>query len=408
MKLPDITLRKGCNLQATMRFVDDHELADVRQLAFEAARIPGVDAPFALDQIAGRQKARGKLPSWAQNRDIIYPPSLSMEQCSSQATALYKASLAGEGQLMIDLTGGLGVDFSFIAQRFREAIYVERDPRLCELACHNMAALGLSHAHIVNSTAEEYLDSLPQADLIYLDPARRDAAGNRVFRLEDCTPDVTTLLPHLLAKSPRVLLKLSPMLDLHQALSRLTGVSQAHIVSTGGECKEMLLLLEAGHEGPVQVTCVNDADEPFTYSLADTATDADEWNPNGCSEKQTVYLYEPNASIMKAGCFGLLAERYGLVAVARNSHLFVCYEALPSFPGRKFVVDAVTTLNARDLKRHLQGITHACIAVRNFPMKAPELRKRLRLNDGGDTYIFATRLASGKNVLLITHKAQCR
>lgn len=400
--LPDITLSPGCDLQATLQFVSEHEKADVRRLALEAPRQSAIDLPFALDQIAGRQKATTKLPAWAATQGIIYPPSISLEQCSSQATASYKAALV-QGEVMIDLTGGFGVDCSFMASRFKRAYYVERNLLLCDIARHNFALLGLNHVQVVNAQAEDCLASLPQASLIYLDPARRDAGGNRVFRLQDCTPDVTALLPQLLSKSPRILLKLSPMLDVQQALRELHCVSDIHIVSVNGECKELLLLLSAGYDGEVHVHCIND-NESFTYSLNDTPPHAQEWNPDLNANEDHIYLYEPNASIMKAGCFDHLAQQFPVLMVARNSHLFVSTTPLPHFPGRKFIVNHITTLNDKRIKQQLGSLKQANVAVRNFPIKANELRKRLRLNDGGDTYIFATRLTSGKNVLLLCHK----
>ncbi|MBQ2490347.1 MAG: RsmD family RNA methyltransferase, partial [Muribaculaceae bacterium] len=231
-------INSDCDFQATINFVKEHAADDVQRLALEVRKYPEVDAHFALDQIAGRQKSRTKLPSWAEVDDLIFPPSVSMEQCSSEATASYKSSLVS-GEFLVDLTGGFGVDFSFLASRFSSAVYVERQEHLCHIAEHNFKVLGLSHVQVVNDDAEHYLATMPVVDLIYLDPARRDGAGNRVFRLDDCTPNVVQLLDLLLTKGQQVMIKLSPMLDVSQALRQMRSVSEVHIVSVAGECKEL-------------------------------------------------------------------------------------------------------------------------------------------------------------------------
>lgn len=395
-------INSDCDFQATINFVKEHAADDVQRLALEVRKHPEVDAHFALDQIAGRQKSRTKLPSWAEVDALIFPPSVSMEQCSSEATASYKSSLVS-GESLVDLTGGFGVDFSFLANRFSSAVYVERQEHLCHIAEHNFKVLGLSHVQVVNDDAEHYLATMPVVDLIYLDPARRDGAGNRVFRLDDCTPNVVQLLDLLLTKGRQVMIKLSPMLDVSQALRQLRGVSEVHIVSVAGECKELLLLLSAKHEGDVKIVCVNDG-QTFTYRLGEPVVMPMQWSGELPAEGD-LYLYEPNASMMKAGCFGQLAQRYGLQAVAQQSHLFVAERPISGFQGRKFVVNDITTLNSKELKQKLAGITQANVAVRNFPLKAAELAKRLRLKDGGSVYIFGTRLTNGKNVLLLCEKA---
>lgn len=395
-------INSDSDFQATINFVKEHAADDVQRLALEVRKHSEVDARFALDQIAGRQKSRTKLPSWTEVDDLIFPPSVSMEQCSSEATASYKSSLVS-GESLVDLTGGFGVDFSFLANRFSSAVYVERQEHLCHIAEHNFKELGLSHVQVVNDDAEHYLATMSVVDLIYLDPARRDGAGNRVFRLDDCTPNVVQLLDLLLTKGRQVMIKLSPMLDVSQALRQLRGVSEVHIVSVAGECKELLLLLSAKHEGDVKIVCVNDG-QTFTYRLGEPVVMPMQWSGE-LPAKGDLYLYEPNASMMKAGCFGQLAQRYGLQAVAQQSHLFVAERPISDFQGRKFVVNDITTLNSKELKQKLAGITQANVAVRNFPLKAAELAKRLRLKDGGSVYIFGTRLTNGKNVLLLCEKA---
>ena len=468
--------------QATQDFIRQHQDEDVRQLAFLGSKYPEVNMPFALDQIRGRKMAHAKLPRWASIEGIIYPPHISMEQCSSEQTALYKAELAArllglsvsssenekecekasnshfpkicefasEGAVdsefaknevtckkqqilteseanvneikqepneedfseeieFVDLTGGFGVDFSYIASRLGvKSMYVERQTHLCEAAKENFERLGLRGVMVKNEDGVKVLHEIEERlSLIFIDPARRDDAGNKVVSLQDCTPDVTLLQDEMLTKADYVIIKLSPMLDWHRAVSELNHVREVHIVSVGNECKELLLVLSAKNDlslntSSLKVFCVNDHQQ-MSYDKADESpvsiADAE------LSEMK--YLYEPNASLMKAGCFGAISQRYGLRMLAKNSHLFVSAEEsapVDEFPGRTFRILAVSSFNKKELKRHLAGITKANIATRNFPLSVAELRKRLKLKDGGDTYIFAVTLSDESKVLLIVKK----
>ena len=449
--------------QATQDFIRQHQDEDVRQLAFLGSKYPEVDMPFALDQIRGRKMARVKLPRWASLEGIIYPPHISMEQCSSESTALYKAELAArllglpasssgtemktENEIeFVDLTGGFGVDFSYIAARLGvKSMYVERQAHLCEAAKENFGRLGLKNAIVKNGDGIEVLHSfLPKKDdaasaddslgiiydqplsllktklglkLIFIDPARRDDAGNKVVSLKDCTPDVTVLQEEMFSKADYVIIKLSPMLDWHRAVSKLSHVREVHIISVNNECKELLLVLsarnmdemeassadgEVKHAGNLRIYCVNDA-QSFVCDELDMESSPVRIAPPVLEEMQ--YLYEPNASLMKAGCFGVLSGRYDARMLSKNSHLFVSQAPIEAFPGRSFRIIAVSSFNKKELKRHLSGITKANIATRNFPLSVAELRKRLKLKDGGETYIFATTLSNESHMLVITEKA---
>ena len=462
-------------IQATQDFIRQHQDDDVRQLAFLGSKYPEVDMPFALDQIRGRKMARVKLPRWASLEGIIYPPHISMEQCSSESTALYKAELAArllglpasssgtemktENEIeFVDLTGGFGVDFSYIAARLGvKSMYVERQAHLCEAAKENFGRLGLKNAIVKNGDGIEVLHSfLPKKDdaastddslgiiydqplsllktklglkLIFIDPARRDDAGNKVVSLKDCTPDVTVLQEEMLSKADYVIIKLSPMLDWHRAISELSHVREVHIISVNNECKELLLVLSARnmgdmeassadgvggteeaegtdgavkYAGKLRIYCVNDA-QSFVCDESDMETSSVKIAPSTLEEMR--YLYEPNASLMKAGCFGVLSGRYDARMLSKNSHLFVSQAPIEAFPGRSFRIIAISSFNKKELKRHLSGITKANIATRNFPLSVAELRKRLKLKDGGETYIFATTLSDESHVLVITEKA---
>lgn len=434
----------------TAEFIHEYREQDTRQLALQSARFPDVDMPYALDQIKGWQTARRKLPTWAACDGIVYPPHLSMEQCSSEPTAQYKLNLAMEwarrvdhASSMTDLTGGFGVDFSFTSCAFASATYVERNAQLCRMVEHNLPLLGIDNAKVVCADAVDYLSTLDMQTMIFLDPARRDQHGAKTVMLADCTPDVVQLLPQLLKKSRFTMLKLSPMLDWHKAVEDLQGtVCEVHIVSVGGECKELLLVLSKEIESELKVFCADlDAggsslssgsgcssssscsslssehsfprtpSSPSTPSLSASlfvyAPGASRPAPNSKLKTQnSKFLYEPNASIMKAGCFDELAAAYGVSPVSRNSHLFLSAEPVDGFPGRAFSIERVTTLNKRELRQALAGIEKANIATRNFPLSVAELRKRLKLKDGGDVYIFATTTAEGEHVLLISHKYQ--
>lgn len=492
--------------QATLDFIRQHQDDDVRQLAFLGSKYPEVDMPFALDQIRGRKMARVKLPRWASIDGIIYPPHISMEQCSSEQTALYKAELAarllglspsssengekkemesenasnlhlseicefaGKGAVdsefakneatckrqqiltelaenvnkikeehhegdfseetgFVDLTGGFGVDFSYIASRLGvKSMYVERQAHLCETAKENFGRLGLKNAIVKNGDGIEVLHSFASKKeaaaseslgitedqsqsllktnlglkLIFIDPARRDDAGNKVVSLKDCTPDVTLLQEEMLSKADYVIIKLSPMLDWHRAVSELNCVQEVHIISVNNECKELLLVLSARNMGNLRIYCVNDA-QSFVCEESDMESSSVKIAPFTLEEM--LYLYEPNASLMKAGCFGVLSERYDARMLSKNSHLFVSQAPIEAFPGRSFRIIAISSFNKKELKRHLSGITKANIATRNFPLSVAELRKRLKLKDGGETYIFATTLSDESHVLVITEKA---
>ena len=397
----------------TAEFIREYRERDIRQLALQANRFPDVDMPYALDQIQGWQIARRKLPKWAACDGVIFPPHLSMEQCSSEPTAQYKLNLAmewaervGHASSMTDLTGGFGVDFSFTSCAFAAATYVERNEQLCHIVEHNLPLLGLNNATVVCADAVEYLSTVEQQTMLFLDPARRDEHGAKTVMLADCTPDVVQLLPKLLEKSRFTMLKLSPMLDWHKAVDDLQGtVREVHIVSVGGECKELLLVLSTVVESELKVYCADlstasDTSSLFVYTPGSSAPVAN----STFNIQHSTFLHEPNASIMKAGCFDELAAAYGVSPVSRNSHLFLSDEPVEDFPGRSFVVERVTTMNKGELRKALVGIEKANIATRNFPLTVAELRKRLKIKDGGDVYIFATTTAEGEHLLLISRK----
>lgn len=413
----------------TSHFIHQHAEDDVRKLALAAHKYPDVDMPFALQQITGRQTAQRKLPSWTSNDELLYPPHLSMEQCSSEQTAHYKAKLAWQcvqsdfqnkveeqsstentallkACSLVDLTGGLGVDFSFMALPFHEAVYVERQRCLCDIAQHNLPLLGVSQAQVVCCEGEQYLQTMQPATVIYLDPARRNDAGAKTVAISDCTPNLLSLLVDLLRKSWVTLVKLSPMLDWHQAVVQLNTLSncvrQVHIIAVNNECKELLFVLSHRWQSSLAVHCVNN-EQTFVFYPQQTVASPKMSVPIG-SHLIGQYLYEPNAALMKAGCFVEIAQQFQVDKIAPNSHLYVSGHEVADFPGRKFRIKAISSMNKKMLKTQLASIRQANIATRNFPLSVAELRKRLKIREGGEVYIFATTDVEQNHWLLIGEK----
>lgn len=388
----------------TLQFILEHESDDIRQLALKAKSYPDIDMPIAIKQISGRQIAKYKIPSWHQFENIIYPKHLSMEQCSSEATALYKASLC-KGDVLIDLTGGLGVDFSFMAKNHKQAYYIETQQELTELAECNFNTLSLNQSKVIQNDAVSFLNSFEGiADTVFIDPARRSNTGKKTVLIEDCTPNLLEIDNLLNTKAQRVIIKLSPMLDISHALNSLTNITEVHIISVNNECKELLFIKDkvCKDEG-VQLICINlltnKKDEFFTFTKAEENTSlishTDE--PQG-------YIYEPNPSILKAGAYKSIGTRYGLMKLHPNSHLYTSYTLIENFPGRKFQIKEVISPNKKEIKVHLKDITQANIATRNYPFSVADIRKQTKLKEGGTDYIFATTLANEKKVLILCQK----
>lgn len=378
-------------------FIAQNRDADTKTLAL--GKVPeGIDLRYCLQQIEGRQTAQRKLPSWAKTEGIVYPKRLSMEQCSSEQTALYKQQmvkrlLPEQRHRMVDLTGGFGIDFSFMAKLFDAADYVERDEHLCEIARHNLPLLGLTNANVHCMKCEEFVDGMGTFDLIYLDPSRRDNDGRKVIALGDCSPDMEALQETLLRHARIIIVKLSPMLDIQDALRRLPTTTEVHVVSVGGECKEVLLVL-CREKTDVTYHCTNITAHPQIF-----CTSTRDAEPIIAPHPEQ-YLYEPNASILKAGVQNALCQSYGIRKLHPFSHLFTSAHFIEDFPGRTFVIEDYCSFAKRDLKRLLAGISQCNLTVRNFPATVAELRKRLKLREGGDCYLFATTLSDGSHALL--------
>ncbi|MDY6436341.1 MAG: RsmD family RNA methyltransferase [Bacteroidales bacterium] len=388
---------------ATRQFIESHLNDDVRQLAL--SKFPDdVDKALALNQIEARQILSKKVPSWASNPDLLFPRHLSIEQCSSELTAKYKASIIEGGDTFVDLTGGLGVDSYFLSEKFKTAYYVENQKELCDLAKHNFAVLGRKIT-VVNDDSESFLSNNQKFDLIFIDPARRDIYNRKMVSLHDCSPDVVHLVETHGRTSQQYLIKASPMLDISLITNELPNISEVHIVSVKNECKEVLVKIEPGFEGEIKYFCVNlvetDCNPSQTFEFSENL------EFSAVSKFATTikkYLYEPNASLMKSGAFKLISQRFAIEKLHVNSHLYTSDNLIPDFPGRIFEVVGFAPFNKKIKKELLNNITKASVATRNFPLSANELRKSLNLKESDKNYVFGTTLIGEKKVVILAKK----
>ncbi len=377
--------------RAVAEYIRLHREEDVRTLALRKDDFPPDVRHFALQQIEGWQIARHKIPLWAATDGICFPVKLSLEQCSSEMTARYKASQIGSGESFADLTGGMGVDFSFVAKNFNRSVYVERNEQLCELSRHNFPILGVTDFSVSNTSLENFVEENADAHFssIYLDPARRDGAGRKLVSIADCSPNLLEWQQRLLDMSDSLWVKYSPMLDITKALSELDCVAELHIVALENECKELLFRLNRRVDGEVCVHCVNlrkdDGLSDFSFVWGD-----EKHAPLMLTTELGRFLYEPNAAVMKSGAFKILSEKYAVGKLAVSSHLYTSDSWVEDFPGRRFEVEASFPMNKESLRKYLPKDGKVNLAVRNFPLTVEQLRAKLKLSDGGDVYLFAT------------------
>ena len=383
----------------TKQFIRENLNADVPTLALKKAPV-GTDVSLALRQIAARQLLQKKVPQWAENEDLLFPVHLSIEQCSSEAAAKYKAGLL-DGHTFADLTGGLGIDTFYISQHFQQTDYVEMQTELCDLARHNFAILK-ADVKVLNETAEDYLKRCEPKDCIFIDPARRDEHGRKTVSICDCTPDVASLQDLLRQKAKRVLIKLSPMLDISKALEELCHVKEVHVVAVANECKELDLIMERDYQGEVHFVCVNlmTNQQELCFTMAEERS-----STTRLAEGVMKYLYEPNPALMKAGCFKLLTACFDVYKLHRNSNLYTSDRLILDFPGRVFEVQDWAPYNKKVKSTLLADVKKASVAVRNFPLSVAELRKNLKIADGDENYVFATTLKGEEKIIILTKKA---
>ena len=401
--------------EPTYQYIISHATDDVAYLALHPSKDPQVDMPMALQQIAGRQKAKEKLPDWYATPGILYPKKVSMEQCSSSQTADYKASLV-EGKSFADLSGGFGVDTIALARKLEKGYYVEPQEELCELFQHNSKTLGINNITIVQNTMENFIDEMETLDVIYLDPSRRDGHGKRVVALEDCSPNLLEWKSVLLGKCNTLMVKLSPMIDLHQILRQLPEIYALHVIAVNGECKEVVCLLSRRDARSCVYTnetkivavdiCNNTTHGPCRDAInrVSTTEETERTAPLSIATEIGTYLYEPNAAVMKASIFNSISQQFQVQKLEKNTNLFTSNELREDFPGRIFRIEAVHEFHPRKTAKELSHLESASIAVRNFPLSAEELRKTLKIKDGNACYLFGCTLSGNKKCVIQCQK----
>lgn len=402
---------------ATRDFIEKHLKDDVRQLALQKFS-DDVDKMLVLNQIEARQLLQKKVPSWASNPDLLFPKHLSIEQCSSELTAKYKASIISGGDTFVDLTGGLGIDSYFLSEKFKTSYYVENQKELCELAEHNFEVLGRK-INVINSDAETFIDNRRDAinrvstELIYIDPARRDVYNRKMVSLHNCSPDVVELQRNLFQNPVetrfiasqtsvhQILIKASPMLDISMIINELPNIAEIHIVAVKNECKEVLVLLRPDDNGEITIHCVDlfPVGTRHALSLQYAINDESVAVPTFATTIKK-YLYETNAAIMKAGAFKLVSQRFGIDKLHINSHLYTSDNLIPDFPGRVFEVVGFAPFSKKIKKELLKDVTEASVVVRNFPLSANELRKSLNLKESDENFVFGTTMMGEKKVVI--------
>jgi hypothetical protein len=383
------------------KFIQENSSTPVEELVLRSKKYPTLNIPLLVSQIEGKNKAKKKLPSWWACEKIIYPVKLSMEQCSSELTAAYKASLLS-GDTLVDLTGGFGVDCAAFAEKMKKVIYVERNAELAAIATHNFGVLKKNNIEVLNTVSEDFISNfIYRSDWIFIDPARRKE-GSKVFRFADCEPDVLKLQKALFKMSDRILIKTSPLLDIDQAVKELGYVKEIHVLAVDNECKELLFILEeAAKKTEPEIIAVNIRKEIIK--------DAFQFNRKKESEAEVKlslplqYLYEPNAAILKAGAFKSIAVATGLYKLNASSHLYTSGEYQESFPGRAFRILKIVKYSKKEILPELpEG--KANITTRNFPDTVEDIRKKTGIKDGGSVYLFATKDLYDKPVILLTEK----
>ena len=377
-------------------FINSQMNSSASDLMLNSSSYPAWDMKAIVQQLVGKQIAKKKLPTWFQNNEILYPIRLSMEQCSSETTAKYKTTIINSGR-GIDLTGGFGVDTMFLSKQSESLIYCERNEDLASLVNHNFKALNQHNCEVHVGDGVEYLKNLKKIDWIYVDPSRRKES-QRIYRLEDCEPNVIDLIGLFFDKAENVLIKTAPLLDIQQTLRDLKSVKEVHVIAVNNDCKEVLYLLEKDFTGETQIFCVNlkkEHIEEFRFTLSE------EQEALSLYSEPLEYIYEANVAIMKAGAFKSIASKHELYKLHKHSHLYTSQKLISEFPGRRFNVKEVLNPDKKSLTKLPKKANIAC---RNYPHKVDVLKKKLKINDGGNDYIFATTLKGEKLKLIVCEK----
>jgi len=382
-------------------YIFAHEDVDEKKLLLQRSEVLGLSSSLIAQQISIRRKAEIKLPLFYKTKGIIYPPSLNWEQCSSEATGIFKAEIIsreiGHDQIKVaDLTGGFGIDSFFLSKKAASVDHIDPNGSLLNIAKHNHSLLGCDNLQYHQTKAEDFLSQCKvKYDLIYLDPSRRDSHSKRIFRLTDCEPNVHNLLPKTYKFSEFVLIKTSPLLDIQQGLNELPSVKKVIAVSVSNECKELLFLTQNGFSGESIIETYN-LDKLGFVKQSFSFTFYEERTTNSNFGEPQTYLYEPNASILKAGAYKTIGERFQLQKLHVNTHFYTSILLKENFPGRVFKIDRLEF----DAKSFAEK--KANVVTRNYPLKAEELKKKLKLADGGEKYVIGFSSVKKKYVVLAT------
>lgn len=382
--------------QVVQDYINQNISANITQLALQKNPFPKTNWTLILQQIAAKQKAENKLPTWFKTPNIFYPSKISVEQTSSEKTALYKSELIS-GKNLIDLSGGFGVDDFYFAQRFDQVIHCEIEATLSEIVQHNFVQLGVSNIECIAGDSEVTLAKLNKSfDWLYIDPSRRNEAKGKVFMLKDCLPNVPEKLDFYYRFTSNLMIKTAPILDITAGLSELQNVKAIHIVALENEVKELLWIIEKNWSGNPKITTINLTKEK-------TETFSFEWNSVAVAEysEPKTYLYEPNAAIMKSGGFEWIAAQFNLKKFHPHSHLYTS-DTLIEFPGRVFTIDQFMPYNKAEMK--LLANQKANITVRNFPDSVDNIRKKWKIKDGGNCYSFFTTDINNRKIVLLCSK----
>jgi 16S rRNA G966 N2-methylase RsmD len=391
-------------------FIEEHYQDDPNDLRLKYKTIFDIPANVVVDQISGRKKAKEKLPTWYVHKRVFYPPSLNLEQSSSEKTALQKmkviidlGGVAPDQSRLLDLTGGLGVDSFFFSKACKELHFVEPNGQLLEIAKHNHQELGITNVSYYNTTAERFLDSLSTSmnfDVIYLDPSRRSKEGQKVFSLSQCEPDVIKLQDKIRQFTNNLLIKTSPLMDIKQGLKELKYVKVVYVISVHNECKELLFYCERNVTTEPVVEAINLDDKEYSFSFSFSGEEMAEVTHGD----PMVYLYEPNASVLKSGAFKTIGARFKIYKLHPNTHLYTSDHLIDNFPGKVFKIESFVKSDAKELVKYFEG-SRANILTRNYPLSVAELRKKTRLKEGGKKFLIA---CSGvkKKFLMVANKLE--
>lgn len=389
--------------QEVAAFIEAHQEVPIPTLALKLHGKPHLPKEYILNQINALQKLKSKLPDWIGVKGLVFPSKVSFEQCSSSETAMYKASIVHGVQHMVDLTGGFGVDAYYFAKVCSKLVYVERQEDLVRCVGHNMNMLGVKHVELHGGDAIDWLNAHAHKtfDLVYLDPARRGTNNEKLYKIEDCEPNILALLPDIYKISNRALVKFSPMIDLTDLYRQLPDIKELHVVSVKNECKEVVVYLEKGWVDEVKVFAVDlgRAEQQIFMYVRDESVEAVTFS------EPLQYVYEPNASLMKAQCFSAIGARYGIAKLAPHTHLYTSQDLIRDFPGRTFKIIDTCEYSEKALQKKF-SLDKANITARNFGESVTEVRKKLKLKDGGHTYIYATSTVSRKKLLLVCQPVQ--